>query len=93
MTHHVSYGTSGKGWLNIEIVLVRLNQAYAPNSSFSVHAAADVDYPSPVGYDVAVCVEDFKSYMVDSYNNVSHSRCGYACSGKLILMILIYYHF
>jgi hypothetical protein len=77
MSIPASTGSDGNGWLQIEIVLVRLNQAYAPNSSFNVHAAADVDYPSPVGYDVAVCVEEIKPYMVDAYNNVSNSYRGY----------------
>ncbi|QRV98444.1 exonuclease domain protein [Ceratobasidium sp. AG-Ba] len=66
-------GDDGNGWLQIEIVLVRLNQAYAPNSSFSVHSLADVDYPSPIGYDVAVCVEEFKPYVLDAYNNTAGS--------------------
>ncbi|KAG9077655.1 hypothetical protein FRC06_008785, partial [Ceratobasidium sp. 370] len=73
MSIPASNGADGNGWLQIEIVLVRLNQAYAPNSTFSVYAQADVDYPSPVGYDVAVCVEEFKPYMVDAYNNTAGS--------------------
>ncbi|KAG8687284.1 hypothetical protein FRC08_012066 [Ceratobasidium sp. 394] len=73
MSIPASNGADGNGWLQIEIVLVRLNQAYAPNSTFSVHAQADVDYPSPVGYDVAVCVEEFKPYMLDAYNNTAGS--------------------
>lgn len=64
-------GEDGTGWLQIELVLVRLNRAYAENSSFPVEVLADKDYPSPVGYDAAICVEEFKPYMVDAYNNVS----------------------
>ncbi|KAG8724011.1 hypothetical protein FRC09_000819 [Ceratobasidium sp. 395] len=73
MSIPASKGADGNGWLQIEIVLVRLNQAYAPNSTFGVHAQADVDYPSPVGYDVAVCVEEFKPYVLDAYNNTAGS--------------------
>lgn len=67
----VTMGEDGSGWLQIEIVLVRLNQAYAPNSTFGAYAYADPTYKSSrVGYDVAICVEEFKPYMVDAYNNV-----------------------
>ncbi|KAG9122747.1 hypothetical protein FRC07_000744, partial [Ceratobasidium sp. 392] len=73
MSIPASNGSDGKGWLQIEIVLVRLNQAYASNSTFSVHAPADKDSLSPIGYDVAICVEEFKPYMLDSYNNTAGS--------------------
>ncbi|QRV84383.1 hypothetical protein RhiJN_12399 [Ceratobasidium sp. AG-Ba] len=66
-------GEDGTGWLQIELVLVRLNRAYAENSSFPVKILADKDYPSPVGYDAAICVEEFKPYMVDAYNNTAGS--------------------
>lgn len=69
----IGMGKDGAGWLELEIVLVRLNQAYAPNSSFGAYAYADQNYNSSlVGYDVAICVEEFKPYMVDAYNNVSN---------------------
>jgi hypothetical protein len=75
-------GTNGTGWLQIEIVLVRLNQAYAPNSTFGAYAR-----PNPgsdlasVGYDVAVCVEEFKPYVVDAYNTVSLWMWFVVCGG------------
>ncbi|KAG8714159.1 hypothetical protein FRC08_012299 [Ceratobasidium sp. 394] len=73
MSIPASDGSDGTGWLQIEIVLVRLNRGYAPNSTFSVQAPGTKDSPNPIGYDVAVCVEEFKSYMLDSYNNTAGS--------------------
>ncbi|KAF8599925.1 hypothetical protein BDV93DRAFT_525763 [Ceratobasidium sp. AG-I] len=70
----LSMGKDGAGWLQLEIVLVRLNQAYAPNSSFGVFAYPDEAYKSsPVGYDVAICIEEYKPYIVDAYNNSAGS--------------------
>ncbi|KAG8737957.1 hypothetical protein FRC10_007471 [Ceratobasidium sp. 414] len=73
MSIPASDGSDGTGWLQIEIVLVRLNRGYAPNSTFTVQSPGSPDSPDPVGYDVAVCVEEFKSYTLDSYNNTAGS--------------------
>ncbi|KAG9079791.1 hypothetical protein FRC06_007464, partial [Ceratobasidium sp. 370] len=73
MSVPASDGSDGTGWLQIEIVLVRLNRGYAPNSTFSVQVQGTADSPNPIGYDVAVCVEEFKPYMLDSYNNTAGS--------------------
>ncbi|KAG9123575.1 hypothetical protein FRC07_014680 [Ceratobasidium sp. 392] len=70
----VSDGSDGSGWLQVDIVLVRLHSAYAPNSTFGLYAYSDQDYlSSPVGYDAAMCVEEFKPYIVDAYNNTAGS--------------------
>ncbi|QRV98443.1 exonuclease [Ceratobasidium sp. AG-Ba] len=78
MTHSIrsvpaTRGDDGNGWLQIEILLVRLNQAYAPNGSFSVYAQGDPHFPSPLGYDAAVCIEEFRPYMLNVYNNTAGS--------------------
>jgi hypothetical protein len=59
-------------------VLVRLNRICAPDSSFDVYAYPNRAYQMPpVGYDAAICVEEFKPYMIDAYNNVSDSANDY----------------
>jgi hypothetical protein len=71
-------------------VLVRLNQTYAPDSSFSVYAYPNLDYKStPVGYDVAICVEEFKPYMIDAYNNVSHYPLLFTGEGNTCKLIIL----
>ncbi|QRV84382.1 hypothetical protein RhiJN_12398 [Ceratobasidium sp. AG-Ba] len=68
----VSDGSDGNGWVQADIVLVRLHQAYAPNGTFGAYAYPDHDYiTSAVGYDAAICVEEFKPYVVDAYNNTA----------------------
>ncbi|QRW25547.1 hypothetical protein RhiXN_07496 [Rhizoctonia solani] len=45
---------------------------YAPNSSFGAYATPDVLWPSGrVGYDVAICVEEIRSWVVEAYNSTA----------------------
>ncbi|KAF8749769.1 hypothetical protein RHS01_09824 [Rhizoctonia solani] len=67
-----SNGSQGTGWLQLEIVLTRLHEDYAPNSSFGAYATPDVLWPSGrVGYDVAICVEEIRSWVVEAYNSTA----------------------
>ncbi|CAE6459739.1 unnamed protein product [Rhizoctonia solani] len=63
-------GSLGTGWLQLEIVLTRLHESYAPNSTFGAYANPDVLWRGGrVGYDVAICVEEIRSWVVDAYNS------------------------
>ncbi|CAE6457559.1 unnamed protein product [Rhizoctonia solani] len=67
-----SNGSRGTGWLQLEIVLTRLHEGYAPNSTFGAYATPDVLWPGGrVGYDVAICVEEIKSWVVEAYNSTA----------------------
>lgn len=62
-------GSSGAGWSMIQLVLVRLNESYAPNGQF--HLYSDTTNGARIGYDGAICVQEVRSYMLDSYNNTA----------------------
>ncbi|CAE6417342.1 unnamed protein product [Rhizoctonia solani] len=63
-------GSLGTGWLQLEIVLTRLHESYAPNSTFGAYATPDERWPGGrVGYDVAICVEEIRSWVVEAYNS------------------------
>ncbi|CAE6440486.1 unnamed protein product [Rhizoctonia solani] len=65
-------GSLGTGWLQLEIVLTRLHESYAPNSTFGAYATPDVLWPGGrVGYDVAICVEEIRSWVVEAYNSTA----------------------
>ncbi|CAE6484465.1 unnamed protein product, partial [Rhizoctonia solani] len=65
-------GSLGTGWLQLEIVLARLHEAYAPNSTFGVYATPDELWAGGrVGYDVAICVEEIRSWVVEAYNSTA----------------------
>jgi hypothetical protein len=57
----------------IELVLVRLNESYTPYGQFHQYAdgLGDAAARTRIGYDAAICVQEIRSYVLDSYNNVS----------------------
>lgn len=69
MSYHFDQGSSGAGWSTIELALVRLNETYAPRGQFHVYDGATNG--TRIGYDGAICVQEIRPYMLDSYNNVS----------------------
>ncbi|CAE6334687.1 unnamed protein product [Rhizoctonia solani] len=70
----LSNGALGTGWLQLEIVLTRLHEAYAPNSTFGAYATPDALWSGGrVGYDVAICVEEIRSWVVEAYNSACSS--------------------
>ncbi|KAG8768697.1 hypothetical protein FRC12_005423 [Ceratobasidium sp. 428] len=69
----VSRGEDGNGWLTVEIVMIRLNQSYtAENSSFQVFGELGANR-TRIGFDAAICIEEVKGYVLDSYNNSAGS--------------------
>ncbi|CAE6455793.1 unnamed protein product [Rhizoctonia solani] len=71
----VSRGEDGKGWVTIEIVMVRLNESYTPsNSSFQVYGElGNAENRTRIGFDAAICVEEVRGYIVDAYNSSAGS--------------------
>ena len=72
----MTMGGEGKGWHQIETILVRLDTALCPNASFGrivnntrldTEAGAGKKYQ--LGVDVGVCVEMFESYIVESFSS------------------------
>ena len=64
----VSSNESGNEWVEIGIVLVRLDSYWAPNASFSVWSKSLHDI-GRVGYDAVVCVEMYEPWIVQIYNS------------------------
>jgi len=66
-------GESGNGWIEIETVLVRLNNSYAPNASFPVWSADPIEdasgFSSRIGYDAVVCMEMCEPWIMQIYNS------------------------
>ena len=68
----VSRGEDGNGWSMVEVVMERLNQSYtAENSTFQVFGELGANR-TRIGFDAAICVEEVKGYIVDTYNYVSN---------------------
>jgi hypothetical protein len=72
MSQPLDQGETGKGWTMLEIVLVRLNETHAPEGRFHtfVPGLGSAYDRTRIGLDAALCVQEIKPYMLDSYNNV-----------------------
>ncbi|KAJ8085959.1 hypothetical protein PM082_004778 [Marasmius tenuissimus] len=78
-SYPVTMGQEGFGWISLETLLVRINDAYTPNGKFQVKSEQTVNTTSKdsngdfiqgrIGYDAAVCVELFEPYIVQVYNS------------------------
>ncbi|KAF8607475.1 hypothetical protein BDV93DRAFT_519523 [Ceratobasidium sp. AG-I] len=81
MSYSFDQGSSGAGWSMIQLVLVRLNESYAPKGQF--HTYSDTTNGTRIGYDGAICVQEIRPYMLDSYNNTAGLpvTLGYLYSG------------
>jgi hypothetical protein len=68
-------GESGKGWAQLETVLIRLNTSYVPKGNFPVYNSEvvidEAGRPTRIGYDVAVCLELYEPWIVDTYNTTT----------------------
>ncbi|KAG9127848.1 hypothetical protein FRC07_008492 [Ceratobasidium sp. 392] len=66
-------GESGLGWSTIDLVLVRLNESFAPQGQFYRYAdgLGDAAARTRIGFDGAICVQEFRSYFLDAYNNTA----------------------
>lgn len=74
LTGNVTFaGDSGKGWVEIEVVLIRMNNTFTPNGSFPLFGDVDPVTGSRIGFDSAVCVESYEPYIVESYNSTGVS--------------------
>uniref|UniRef100_A0A0W0EVF4 Uncharacterized protein n=1 Tax=Moniliophthora roreri TaxID=221103 RepID=A0A0W0EVF4_MONRR len=63
-------GDDGTGWIQVELLLVRLNTTFTQNGRFQTYCPPKAQgSPAPIGYDAAVCVELFEPYVVGLYNN------------------------
>ncbi|KAK1220247.1 hypothetical protein PQX77_016983 [Marasmius sp. AFHP31] len=74
-------GQEGFGWISIETLLIRINDAYTPHGKFQVKSDQTVNttlkdaneteriVQSRIGYDAAVCLELFEPYIVQVYNS------------------------
>ncbi|CAD6975419.1 unnamed protein product, partial [Tilletia controversa] len=67
-------GGAGRGWVQLEVVLIRLNTTLAgPRAEFGMTANVyghDWEF-GEVGFDVGICVERFDPYMVEVYQGRS----------------------
>ncbi|KDQ12525.1 hypothetical protein BOTBODRAFT_34491 [Botryobasidium botryosum FD-172 SS1] len=54
------------GWVNIDILLVRLNTSFVPSGAFAGGKSA-----TGIGYDAAVCVELFTPWVAETYNGTA----------------------
>jgi len=68
-TYTSTMGISGNGWVRIEIVLVRLDDAYTSNAIFPVWSAHPDGSTRRIGYDAVVCVEMYEPWIVQIYNS------------------------
>ncbi|KDQ11371.1 hypothetical protein BOTBODRAFT_189910 [Botryobasidium botryosum FD-172 SS1] len=55
----------GRGWKILDVHLVRINKASAPNGKFPVAATIN---NAQIGVDAAVCLEVVEPWIVDAYN-------------------------
>ncbi|KDQ10054.1 hypothetical protein BOTBODRAFT_500583 [Botryobasidium botryosum FD-172 SS1] len=58
-------GEDGSGWVQLEVIMVRLNTSLTPQG---VYSAYFTNSTVRLGYDVAVCVEIVEPYVLDVYN-------------------------
>ncbi|KAF9033113.1 hypothetical protein BJ165DRAFT_758466 [Panaeolus papilionaceus] len=70
---NVSLGHDGRGFVTIENVLIRLNNSYAPHSTFAHRdrdTIPDADgNPTFIGFDAAVCLQLYEPWILDVYNS------------------------
>lgn len=68
---NICKGSSGNGWVEIEVLSVRLNTSYTPNGRFPLYGTALPDQfgnETRIGYDAAVCVEAYEPWIVETFN-------------------------
>lgn len=72
-TQVLNQGDSGNGWTMLEVVFVRLNESYAPQSQFHQYwdGVGDANSRTRIGLDAALCVHEVRPYMLDAYNNTA----------------------
>ena len=65
-------GISDRGWTTVETVLIRLNTSLTPSGRFPVYSNKSVPdangVATRIGYDAAVCVEQYEPWIIEAYN-------------------------
>ncbi|CAD7062975.1 unnamed protein product [Tilletia caries] len=72
-----SPGSAGRGWVSLEVIMIRLNQTLAgPGAQFGMVAnVSDQEGRfGNVGFDIGVCVERFDPYVVEVYQGLTSVR-------------------
>ena len=68
-------GQEGWGFITFEHVLVRLNTSYAPAGKFLQTSNISIldknGKPSFIGYNAAVCLQLFESWILETYNSTT----------------------
>ncbi|CAD6973091.1 unnamed protein product [Tilletia controversa] len=67
-------GSAGRGWMSLEVIMIRLNQTLAgPGAQFGLVANVSDQYGrfGNVGFDVGLCVERVDSYVVEVNKGLS----------------------
>ncbi|CAE6446357.1 unnamed protein product [Rhizoctonia solani] len=65
-------GEPGHGWTMLEIVLIRLNESYAPQSQFPQYVpGGDAISRTRIGIDAALCVSEIRPHILDAYHNAA----------------------
>ncbi|CAD6981850.1 unnamed protein product, partial [Tilletia controversa] len=67
-------GSAGRGWVSLEVIMIRLNQTLAgPGAQFGMVAnVSDQEGRfGNVGFDIGVCVERFDPYVVEVYQGLT----------------------
>lgn len=62
-----------QGWTTIETVLIRFDTDYTPSGNFPVYFDRSIGsgqwaYTTTMGYDAAVCVKRYESWIIETYN-------------------------
>ena len=64
-----SDATRDQGWATLDTVLIRLNTSSTPSGRFPVYSNRTLpDGWAMIGYDAAVCVQRYESWVVETYN-------------------------
>ncbi|KAG8816683.1 hypothetical protein FRC17_000217 [Serendipita sp. 399] len=81
MSIPIDNGALGNGWLELELIMLRVSTAYTPNGTFPLYAQ-DTTTTATIGYDGAVCVEAIEPWIVDTYNSTSGRASSIQVVGK-----------
>ena len=67
---------ANRGWTSVETVLIRFDTSFTPSGRFPVHftkPVRDLNYTVKMGYDAAVCVQKYESWIIEAYNTSTGS--------------------
>ena len=68
-TVHIDSLADDQGWATLTTVFIRLDTGDTPSGNFPVYAdLSDTHSNLTIGYDAAVCVQRYESWIVETYN-------------------------